>query len=479
MADLLKKIFVTAVIGILTLSESYIFAQLPPVINLRDVFSSVAAYHPQSRQAGLRSLFANEYVRKASGSFDPTLGASIHQKYYEEKTYFSVANSELKIPTWIGADIKAGFETNRGLFLNPELTTPTEGLFYAGISLPLGQGLLIDERRARVQEARIGKEIALAETADMLNSLLLSTSNAYLDWLRAYQIREVYRQSLNNANQRFNASKLFAASGDRPAIDTVEAKAQASIIAIDFAQASVSFDNAGIILSSFIWDGNGNNRGLPKLSIPDVSDFSNTSSLQSTTFLDSIEFMKAHPYLQQISLKNNQLQIEQKFRKDRLKPQLLLEYNPIAAASENRILPEFNTQNFKWALSFYMPLLLRKERADVKLTQLKILENNWVLQDKSRELYNKYNAYYNLYQNLIQQEKIQADNVNLLQTMLSAEQRLFDIGESSVFLVNAREMSALNARIKRIDLQYKIQLAYATMQYLAGKLPESAGASIN
>jgi outer membrane protein TolC len=126
-----------------------------------------------------------------------------------------------------------------------------------------------------------------------------------------------------------------------------------------------------------------------------------------------------------------------------------------------------------------MPLLLRKERADVKITQLKILENNWSLQDKSRELYNKYTAYYNLYQNLLQQEKIQAENVNLLQTMLTAEQRLFGIGESSVFLVNAREMSALNARIKLIDLQYKIQLAYVTMQYLAGKLPEMAGSGTN
>jgi len=461
------------------LCESYLAAQLPSVINLQEVFRSVASYHPQSRQAGLRSLFAGEYLRKASGSFDPTLGASIHQKYFDDKSYFSVASSELKIPTWFGADIKAGFETNRGLFLNPELTTPTDGLFYAGISLPLGQGLLIDERRARVQEARIGKEIALAETTDMLNSLLLSTSNAYLDWLRAYQIREVYRQALINANQRFFASRQFAASGDRPAIDTVEAKAQASIIAIDFAQASVSFDNAGIILSGYIWDGNGRNSGLPGQSIPDASDFASNDLMQARTLLDSADFTKSHPYLQQLSLKNNQLLIEQKFRKDRLKPQLQLQYNPIAAASENRILPEFNIQNYKWALSFYMPLLLRKERADVKLAQLKILENNWTLQDKSRELYNKYAAYYNLYQNLLQQEKIQAENVTLLQTMLSAEQRLFDIGESSVFLVNAREMTALNARIKRIDLQYKIQLAFVTMQYLAGKLPEMAVKSNN
>jgi outer membrane protein TolC len=473
------NIKIKLVIAISLLCASYLSAQLPSVINLQELFRSVAAFHPQSRQADLRSLFAGEYLRKASGSFDPTLGASIQQKYFDDKSYFSVASSELKIPTWFGADIKAGFETNRGLFLNPELTTPTDGLFYAGISLPLGQGLLIDERRARVQEARIGKEIALAESSDMLNSLLLSTSNAYLDWLRAYQIREVYRQALNNANQRFFASRQFAASGDRPAIDTVEAKAQASIITIDFAQASVSFENAGIILSGYIWDGNGRNSGLPGQSIPDASDFASNDLTQARPLLDSSNFTKTHPWLQQLYLKNNQLQIEQKFRKDRLKPQLQLQYNPIAAASENRILPEFNIQNYKWALSFYMPLLLRKERADVKLAQLKILENNWTLQDKSRELYNKYAAYYNLYQNLLQQEKIQAENVNLLQTMLSAEQRLFDIGESSVFLVNAREMTAINARIKRIDLQYKIQLAFVTMQYLAGKLPEIAGISNN
>ena len=75
------------VVAISLLCESYLVAQLPSVINLQEVFRSVASYHPQSRQAGLRSLFAGEYLRKASGSFDPTLGASIHQKYFDDKSY--------------------------------------------------------------------------------------------------------------------------------------------------------------------------------------------------------------------------------------------------------------------------------------------------------------------------------------------------------------------------------------------------------
>ena len=53
------------------------------------------------------------------------------------------------MPLWYGADVKAGFERGTGAFVNPESYTAPAGLSYVGVSVPLAQDLLLDERRAQ------------------------------------------------------------------------------------------------------------------------------------------------------------------------------------------------------------------------------------------------------------------------------------------------------------------------------------------
>jgi hypothetical protein len=59
----------------------------------------------------------------------------------------------LKKPVWIGPDIKIGYEKNTGQFVSDDSETPNDGLLYTGISLPIGRGILIDERRAALKQA--------------------------------------------------------------------------------------------------------------------------------------------------------------------------------------------------------------------------------------------------------------------------------------------------------------------------------------
>ncbi|MBL0101684.1 MAG: hypothetical protein IPP49_17985 [Saprospiraceae bacterium] len=116
------------------------------------------------QQARLQPEFAAAEWLKAKGGFDPSLSGNVSQKYYDGKDYYSLFSGELKIPTAIGADVKTGFEQNRGSFLGPENATPTGGLYYAGISMPLGQGLIIDERRAALRSADIMKGFCQCKT---------------------------------------------------------------------------------------------------------------------------------------------------------------------------------------------------------------------------------------------------------------------------------------------------------------------------
>jgi hypothetical protein len=134
--------------------------------------TQVVRYHPLANRAKLRNDMAAAELLKSKGLLDPSLNSNVQQKYFADKNYYSLINGELKIPTFYGIDFKTGYDLNRGVFLGPENSTPDNGLIYAGISLPLGQGLLIDERRAAILNARTGLEIGRLEEVDIKNELL-------------------------------------------------------------------------------------------------------------------------------------------------------------------------------------------------------------------------------------------------------------------------------------------------------------------
>ena len=86
-------------------------------------------------------------------------------------------NTGQKIPTWFGVDFKAGYEINKGQFISEEHATPGSGLWYAGVDIPLGQGLLFDERRSTILQAKIFQKNSENEQKLIIN--LKSRANTH------------------------------------------------------------------------------------------------------------------------------------------------------------------------------------------------------------------------------------------------------------------------------------------------------------
>jgi hypothetical protein len=55
----------------------------------------------------------------ARGGFDPKIEVDFSKKQFKDTEYYSIPNSSFKIPTWYGIEIKAGFDNNEGVYLNP------------------------------------------------------------------------------------------------------------------------------------------------------------------------------------------------------------------------------------------------------------------------------------------------------------------------------------------------------------------------
>ncbi len=130
--------------------------------------------------------------------------------------------------------------------------------------------------------------------------------------------------------------------------------------------------------------------------------------------------------------------------------------------------PGFFENNYKWDVSVYTPLLLRKSRGALGLTKAKIDFKRNSRELKELQLRTKLESELNTFSNLKIQINTLEQNVQSLEALLQGEVRRFNIGESSLFLINAREVTVFDSRLTLNELVSKSKIAFAKARYAAG-----------
>jgi outer membrane protein TolC len=431
-----------------------------------DTFVSlVKRHHPIALQALIIRRQAQANRLKASGSFDPKLFSEINQKQFSEKDYYQLQNSGIEFPAWYGLKAKAGYELNDGIFLDNQNTVPGSGLWYADVSITLGKGLLMDERRAMLKQARLLEESAEFEVDLALNDLLENALGSYWQWYEAYREMSTMKQALAAAEFRFKAVRRQAIIGDKSMVDTLEAAIQVQDRSIRLKKARANFITKRNELATYLWL-----EGLVPLDIREASK-PEFSQLPVFNILPENWFVN-HPSLNFYRLKLEGLEIERRLKAESLKPQLDLNYKFLNQPAANDFFAQYSPDNYNWGLKASFPLFIRKGRGDLKNTKLKIEDNNLELDLKRVALRNKVQA---MEQELILSLAQLIETRSMVtnhRSLLAAENNKFRNGESSLFLVNSRELKYIDAQIKQFELESKLNSVRAKLLAAAGALDD-------
>jgi outer membrane protein TolC len=430
----------------------------------------VKKYHPIAKQAKIILEKANAELLSSKGGFDPVLYSYLDEKNFNDKNYYSLLDAGLKIPTWYGLEFKTGFNQNAGNYLNPENELPYNGLFQAGVNISLLQGMIIDERRASLKQARIMLNYSAAEQELLLNDLILDAMSAYWLWVKDYQQYQIQLQAAQLAQQRFVSLKQSYVQGDLPAIDTLESYMQYQLRSYNVLEANQNLQESKLKLSTFLWYENDQPLELTdSLIAPDLTQIKLIAKVDSlignTTSINS-----NHPFIRQYDFKISALEVDRKLKLEKLKPKLNVNYNLINEPINPIPFDGLNMQNAKWGLSFSYPIFTRKERGDLKVAGLKIRETDLSRELKRYELSNKLNAVIIEQNNLRNQIVIYRSLVENFQRMLSAEIDKFNNGESSVFLINTREINLIQAQVSFVNINAKYQTLYYKRKWIEGTL---------
>jgi outer membrane protein TolC len=463
-----KIAFVFGLIGLLPTAN----CQLPTAPDSLRFFSfddfqeMVLTRHPVARQAALLPDIARAELLEARGLFDPKLATFFDRKGFKGIDYYNRFDGYLQVPTWFGVDLKAGYERNSGDRLtNPE----SPSLAYAGLSVPLAQGLLIDARRATIRQAQLGRNLAEADRAKLINKVLLDAAKTYWDWYFTHQQYRLAEEGFQLADVRYRAIAQRAKIGDLAAVDSIEARITRQDRLVQLQQATVERQNARLVLSNFLWDDADNPLELPETAQPGPVSF---RTVDDTTLQRLVNQARAaHPELLALGYKLRQLDVQERFQRNQFLPRLNVNFNFLSepkVTQENFVVQPFLVNNHKFGAEFIMPILWRKERGKLQQVQLKQRQLRLDQQQTSREILNDVQASYNDVKALEQQVSTQESAVRDQDVLLNAERRKFDLGESSVFLVNTRESKFLELRLKLENLRAKYEKALAQLAYAAG-----------
>lgn len=440
-----------------------IFAQNTPVtlneLTYEEYLGYVKKFHPVVKSANLIISNAQANLMMARGGFDPKIEVDFDKKQFKNTDYYSILNSSFKIPTWYGIEFKAGFNNSEGVYLNPENSIPNQGISSFGISVPVGQGLLINQRMADIRKAKIQLNLSQAERKLQAISILYDASVAYFNWKRNYSEVQLYESYLINAEKRLTGVSSLILNGDKPAIDSVEANIIVRNRKLSLEDSRLKLAKSKLELSNFLWLENNLPLELQDTIIPEKEL---NDKIKITLKTDGFVFDEAqlvnHPKIKTLENKIQILDIERKLKVNSLLPKINLDYQylsvPQSFTYSNFLYNNFNDYNL--GLNFYFPLFLRKERGSVKLAKNKIQDTQFELNLERVQLVNKIKAQQTEINSLEKQLKLINELVADYSTMLTSEDRLFSFGESSIFLINTRENNLIVSQLNALSLENRL-----------------------
>jgi outer membrane protein TolC len=456
--------------ALLILGIGMVFQLHAQVFTPESFIQQVKQFHPVAKQAAIQVEKAKADLQSARGGFDPSFNFDASNKTFDGKNYYYYNNPELKIPTGLGGlDIKTGLESNGGKYLNSEVSTGQTS--YLGVEMPLGKGLLMDKRRATLQQAKIFQSQSQQDQLKMLNDLLFNAYNAYWQWAGAYQLFSIYRKYHQISTDRLRLVKIAFVNGDRALMDTVEAMTQVLNYEAQMTDAQQKINTAGLELSNYLWLENDSAYQLPAQFFPDTIQFVMSVNDQSLDALIN-RSSNENPSLKAYTFKLDALDVERKLKFQSMLPMINVKanllnsgYNVIKGIDGN-----FLQNNYKWGIDVKLPLFLREGRGDYNKSKLKIQETNLEFNAKKWETENKIRNYYNEANLLQVQIKSVQSAYNGYQTLFKAENLKFYNGESSLFLVNSRETKLIETAEKLVNLRVKYFKAKFAAEWAAGLL---------
>lgn len=437
-------------------------------LTLSGFLERVRADHPVARQAELARRQALSELRAARGGLDPYLSATWDYKRFKGIGYYDELDARLTVPTPWGVDFKVGWERAAGAIINPERKTPAPGLLSAGLSIPIGPRLLTDDRRTALRQAELASDAAAADATAQLVRLLQQAARDWGAWYEAEARGRIAADGVVLARFRLDAVRRRVAAGDAAPIDSLEALAEWERRVLLEIDARAAAANARTVIAGYLWDA----RGAP-VALAAGTTAERDALLARDAALEPARIDRAigdHPLVRQARARWLQAEAQRRLTAVNVLPTASAEVSALAAGSSLGALPSPSalSDDVKAGLSVRLPILARRELGRLRAAEDRALQLRFERDRVEREVRLAADRALVDLRAVESQRDGQARVLAATEALLAAEQRRFEIGESSLLLVNIRERALLDERQRSAQLEARRATALGSVAAALG-----------
>lgn len=452
------------VVVILTLGARPARAEETP-LRLDEVTASVARAYPALRAALRESDIADADLRTAKGAFDPNLRTTVNVDpvgYYSQLR----VGTEIQVPTplW-GASFWAGWGYGDNDFPSyyGGYVTNAAGEARLGGSLPFWRNGPIDRRRANVERAELGRTLASASIEQQKIEITRAATLRYWDWVAAGRRRVIAQSLLEIAVARDAGIGARVDHGDIPQIERTD-NARAIVQRQGFlVSAQRDVERTAIELSLFLRDERGQPVIVSASRLPDA--LPEPQPLDAATVQrDAGPAQEKRPEVRRLVLQQQQTAIERRWAANQLAPAVDLRVLGSADLGRNPdpLALNRNRPELQLGLVIDIPILNRAndgrvKAADAQLTRLE--DQKRLMQDRvGAEVADALSAL----DAARERSLIARREVALATELEAAERQRFDLGDSTLLVVNLREQATAESKLRELDARLDFQRALAS-----------------
>lgn len=453
-----------------------------PVLTLAEVLDSVEQRDPRMEGAELGIQTAQGHARQNKGVYDPVLrGRAAYEPVY--RNMVADARVEQPTPLW-GLTAWAGYQVGVGRrpYYNTTLDSILDvddrvgsrdvrsaaGTLTAGLTLPLWRDRGIDRRRANLRQTKMEVDRMKDVRDAQLLTLEAEAATKYWTWVANGLRMEIEQTLLELAQERDEA---LARRIELGALDPLAGVDNRRLI-LDregrVVAAERAFQQAGLELSLYLRDGNGNPviagverlpAQLPAMQAPDAGSNIETEIAEA---LDRRPDRRARTTLR------SQADVELRWAKNQRNPRVELSAW-VSRYMGRPLIPEFSRNNAVIALLFEIPIPLRYSRGQLEATranaqivaaQLRFLDNTIAV-----EVRDGHQALVAAYR----RARLANQEVELARQLAAAEYRKFQLGAGDLLLVNLREVASADAATNEIQAVSDYFVAKARLEVALGE----------
>lgn len=436
------------------------------VLTIEELIRAIDLYHPKLRGADATRRIASAKRLEKQGAFDPVVFAGydylrfnteLDPKTLRGKSASSnLADVGIEFLTRSGLKIGGGARYNLGKIKAPFSPTGDSGEYFMSFKMPLLRGFRVNEKAAAEQQAFLGEPLAEAEFQQTRLELILKATESYWDWVAARQKLDVADNLLALARFRAGAVSDRVKAGDLPEIDRVEAELEVQRREGARVKADRDLQKTAFKLSLFLWSPNGLPSPVPAAAnAPSSIAAPIQYSDEQASFGQRIA-LDRRPELKALAINNDITEIDLDLARNQRLPALDLVFSPGRDTGLGSI-----GNTVKAGASFSVPL--RQRTADGRIAQARLKLEKLALdvanerQRITTEVLDAISAI-----NTATTRYLAAlAEVNLARQLEEGERARFDLGDSTLFLVNQRERATAEARVKLIEIQAEYEQSVA------------------